>query len=460
MRPAPFFELALLAVFFVLYLSAATAMSSVRSDYYNDGSHAATTYVTDGVEINDTALHNVNASPGLNFPSGSVWGSAAGSCLDTDSCEYSNGQASIGAVSAKITGRWVRTAASNSSFQGVCTVRIYEDGNTAGGRRGMLGTNTNAQQWMVGIDTTTNGLNYAYYDGTWTSTSVPRAPTGQWFEPIFNWSSGTNMAFFIRYQNGTMLWVDNQTGAVDFSYLEFNSEIGSVFFYFDAFRCWAGDGEPLVSAGSTFIISAVNCTSCNAPVGDVTSPFTTADTTPTFRFSTDRNTYCRIHNQEQNFTTMGSGRDCGVTGLTSHTCTLMPEDGLSITNSSYVYIGCSAAESSNSSAKFQMQLTDFEPYTGVAIEKGINASRASSAAIYADQQVYVRTILNQQVTATFDRVAVFGAQRWAFSYRLENESSIGAFYNISPAFFFLELTNLSSQQLSHQVGSLINVTKT
>src|SRR3989338_2566198 len=100
-----------------------------------------------------------------------------------------------------------------------------------------------------------------------------------------------------------------------------------------------------------------------------------------------------------------------------------------------------------------MHLTDFEPYTNPAIENGVNTSRASSAAIYADQQVYARTILNQQALATFDRVAVFGAQRWAFSYRLENESSIGTFFNISPSFYFLELTNLSSQQLSHQVGS-------
>lgn len=88
------------------------------------------------------------------------------------------------------------------------------------------------------------------------------------------------------------------------------------------------------------VLSAYNCTSCNPPIGDVTSPYDTDDTTPTFKFNTNENAYCAIGAANQNYTTMGAARNCTTgEGTTSHTCTLTAGDALS-TFPDYLYISC------------------------------------------------------------------------------------------------------------------------
>lgn len=87
------------------------------------------------------------------------------------------------------------------------------------------------------------------------------------------------------------------------------------------------------------IVTNINCTSCNPPVGDISSPYTTTDTTPTFTLSTNENANCRIGDENLNYSDMNASRDCSTTGTTSHTCTLTPIDTL-FPSTDYVYIAC------------------------------------------------------------------------------------------------------------------------
>ncbi|MBW2975427.1 hypothetical protein KY366_06930, partial [Candidatus Woesearchaeota archaeon] len=214
------------------------------------------------------------------------------------------------------------------------------------------------------------------------------------------------------------------------------------------------------------VLSDYNCTSCDPPNGDNQSPYETYDTTPTFSFNTNENAYCRIGDKNLNWSSMNSSRDCdtgeGTTG--PHICTLDPSDELKLTPTDYVYISCRngyySENTTSSSGPLEISIGQVQYNASIAIEEGITIS-IPSATIYSDQQVYVRTVSNNQSLAVFDKVALYGTQRWAFNYvSLPNESSIGTFYNLSPVFYFLEMINLTKTEISRQVSSLINNTRT
>jgi len=74
---------------------------------------------------------------------------------------------------------------------------------------------------------------------------------------------------------------------------------------------------------------------------DLTINITTRDTTPTLRFDTQDSAYCRLHTADQNWTTMGNGRNCSTTGSTSHVCSLSAADKLTIGGGvQSIYAGC------------------------------------------------------------------------------------------------------------------------
>ncbi|MEA2037839.1 MAG: hypothetical protein U9O94_10115 [Nanoarchaeota archaeon] len=210
-------------------------------------------------------------------------------------------------------------------------------------------------------------------------------------------------------------------------------------------------------------LSDINCTSCGIPGGDDNPPYETYDTTPTFTLSTDITAYCRIDNENLNYSAMGPSRNCTrLGGGFNHACTLNVDDELKLTPTDYTYIVCgNSGGGDETSQSLEMKITQIQPNASQAMEKGIVIS-IPSATIYSDQQVYVRTISNQQELATFDKVALYGTQRWAFNYIDDsvNESSIGTFYNLTPVFYFLELINLSTQAIIEQVSEFINTTKT
>ena len=219
----------------------------------------------------------------------------------------------------------------------------------------------------------------------------------------------------------------------------------------------------IVSGGDSTppTISALNCTSCNIPNGDTTSPYETEDTTPTFKFDTDENAWCRIDDDNLGYGAMGSSRNCssGEGGESEHICTLDVSDELKLAPTDYVYINCKDSLGNNETIGYEMQITQIQYNASQAMEKGIVIS-IPSATIYSDQRIYIKTASNNGALATFDKVALYGVQRWAFNYIAPNESSIGTFYNLSPIFYFLELDNLSTFNIISQVSDFINGTKT
>ncbi len=208
---------------------------------------------------------------------------------------------------------------------------------------------------------------------------------------------------------------------------------------------------------------AINCTSCNIPFGDTVEPYTTADTTPTFTFSTDTSAWCRIGGSNVNYSTMTSSRDCsGGEGTSIHTCTLTLPDELAI-SAPTIYASCrnsdNAETASNSSGKMLMDIVNLSSTATDAFYSGIQHSTIwPGATIYSDQQVYMRNLQNIQVAGVVDRVVVFGNQRWIFNSLTETENPLGLF-NISPAVYAVEFTNVSSSQIESRISALINATK-
>ncbi|HLC97107.1 MAG TPA: LamG domain-containing protein [Candidatus Nanoarchaeia archaeon] len=92
-----------------------------------------------------------------------------------------------------------------------------------------------------------------------------------------------------------------------------------------------------------------------------------------------------------------------------------------------------------------------------AIETGINNALISPA-VYTDKQIYLRNKLNNQDIGTFDKVAVKGSQRWAINYITTGESYTNMF-NITPVVYVLEMTNLTSSEITTEVENFINSTR-
>ncbi len=207
---------------------------------------------------------------------------------------------------------------------------------------------------------------------------------------------------------------------------------------------------------TTPILSGFNCTSCNTPNGDTTSPYTTSDTTPTFTLSTDINSNCRVGKTNQSYNDFGDSRNCSGQGAESHTCTLTSQDELT-SATDYVWISCANLNNLsnwNSSGALQMEITGVGEN---ALDLGIQASvLGSSATVYNNQQAYLRSISNQQLVSTVDRIVVYGNQRWLLN--LDNTTALGLF-NLSPAVYSGDFVNLTSSQIQHEVTALINGTK-
>ncbi|MDP3734550.1 MAG: discoidin domain-containing protein [Nanoarchaeota archaeon] len=223
------------------------------------------------------------------------------------------------------------------------------------------------------------------------------------------------------------------------------------------------DSNPNCVIASAPIVSAINCTSCNTPSGDTSEPYSTSDTTPTFKFNTDVNAHCRIGPSNINWTTMGSAKNCtSGGGAQNHTCTLITDDEVS-TSSPTLYISCSdnvgTETISNSSAKLPMDITSLSSTISDALDQGIQTSLVwPGATIYNNQQVYLRNLANTQIVGTADRVVVSGSQRWIFNVGTDSEAPVGLF-NITPAVYSLELFNVSSSNIQSKISALINATK-
>ena len=220
----------------------------------------------------------------------------------------------------------------------------------------------------------------------------------------------------------------------------------------------SGAGLTYPFNGGIANITNVNCTDCNPPFGSTTPPYTTYDTTPTFTFSTTIEAYCRISNQNISYTNMTGSRNCtGGEGTTYHTCTLTYQDEL-VTPTQYVYIHC-ITSTNESSVSLPMNITYLDVNSTRAIDNGIMASSIwPGATIYNNQKVYLRSLNGSVVTATVNRVAVYGNQRWLLHYENDTTSALGLF-NITPVVYVLEMRNISLSSIRATVANYINSTK-
>ncbi len=219
----------------------------------------------------------------------------------------------------------------------------------------------------------------------------------------------------------------------------------------DNFRVYNGTVCPSVSPN----ITIESCMSS----GDTTEPYTTSDTTPTFNVTTDINSYCRIGDTNTSYSSMGISRNCTTTGTTSHICTLTVQDEL-MSSTDYVYISCDSSydgSAYNSTEELTMNITQLETNSSKAIEEGINSSDIYPATIYRNQQIYIRSLNNTQKLATVDRVAVKGDKRWLLNYVIDSGSLLGLF-NITPAVYVWDKTDLAMNTIRSEVSGLINST--
>lgn len=81
-----------------------------------------------------------------------------------------------------------------------------------------------------------------------------------------------------------------------------------------------------------------------------------------------------------------------------------------------------------------------------------------SASIYTDQQIYARYLNGTQMLGTFDVIAAYGSQRWAFNYILTGDNYTNLF-NMTPSLYVWEHGGLSMAELQEQVEALITSTK-
>lgn len=254
----------------------------------------------------------------------------------------------------------------------------------------------------------------------------------------WQWAYGTKM--FLP-QNGTY-----KSGAG--SWTEFSA--GNSFAHY-LYGTFTGDAP---------ILSGMNCTSCNVPIGDTSSPYTTSDTTPTFTFTTDVDASCRMARTNISYTSMGSSRDCATgQGTTSHTCTLGVADEL-IFADDIVYLSCvnSANQALVTDTPLQMDITGLAETQDEGLDTGVMTSSVwPGATIYEDQQIFLRNIANTQLLTTVDRVVVYGNQRWLLNF--DNTTGLGLF-NLTPAVYSLDIVgNLSAAEITRRVSELINTTK-
>ena len=79
------------------------------------------------------------------------------------------------------------------------------------------------------------------------------------------------------------------------------------------------------------------------------------------------------------------------------------------------------------------------------------------AQIYTNQQVYARYMNSSQMLGTFDKIAVYRNQRWAFNY-IGNDESFTRMYSMQPVLFIWENQSISGGEISSQVEAYIEAT--
>ncbi len=208
--------------------------------------------------------------------------------------------------------------------------------------------------------------------------------------------------------------------------------------------------------------SATGSEGCTIWNESKSTPCTTTDTTPTVFIRTNENSNCSIGVSNINYTDMGN-RHCAGNEATEHTCTLTAQDSLTEENSN-LYISCKDTSgnqnltSTSGALAVYIPSQNFEDSGREAIEAGVQRALPSGYTIYTSQKIYARNSANGQSIGVFDKAVKWMNKVWAFNYLTENQTAAGMF-NITPALYVWEGSNMTFGQINNTVYNLITATK-
>ncbi len=213
--------------------------------------------------------------------------------------------------------------------------------------------------------------------------------------------------------------------------------------------------------------TTIGSTGCENWNTNKNNPCSTSAVTPTVQFNTNENAKCRISGNAsstlgQNYTDMGSSRQCSAGENTqSHLCTLTLQDEL-IYDTSYIYLSCQDFDGNqnrtSTSGPLALNVTGLEATARSSMELGIRNSLSSSYTVYTDQKIYARNSANTQSVGTFDKVAKKLSKIWAFN-RIGGSDAFVNMFNITPVLYTLEFANVTNTNITNQVEKLINSTR-
>ena len=231
----------------------------------------------------------------------------------------------------------------------------------------LLSRNASTQGLQVFIAGTTNELRFDPGEGMGDIGTGYVPPENEWTHIVFitfenntaevyiNGTKTVTATRTIAY-NSTQLFIGKHNSIPQFASQNITvDEIGffnvtlSASQISELYNSGAGLNYPFSGSAPVIDNSTYNFTSASSGEnstawrdGNEAVPIRTLDDTPTVKFKTVNAAYCRIHKENQNWTTMGDTRNCSVTGDEEHVCSLGAGDALSFSSSDYqqVYIGC------------------------------------------------------------------------------------------------------------------------
>ncbi|MBS3100826.1 hypothetical protein J4204_01710 [Candidatus Woesearchaeota archaeon] len=202
--------------------------------------------------------------------------------------------------------------------------------------------------------------------------------------------------------------------------------------------------------------------SCSNWNTNPSNPCSTSDTTPTLYFNTSEAAYCAIGLNNFNYTAIGSLRNCTSGENTiEHACTLIDGDEL-VYEDSIVYLSCKDSSgnmnTTSTSGPLSLTITGLETSGDATIGAGIQNALLSGYTNYTEVQIYTRNLSNGQVKGTFDRMAKKGSKAWAFNFVSKGEQHVNMF-NLTPVLYVLEMSNITSTNITKTIELMINATK-
>lgn len=430
----------------IMILLLCTSVSAIRTkEYYNIFDDGGDTYTINGT---------TGIADGNKITKGG-WGT----CSSGDLTYYDN---ALGGLSAYDGLSIIDTAATGCRNSDLWDVGIDQTFSVKISRHDISKA---GYFYFLNGGTTRAALQFAaggqiqWYDGTAHNLGIPGS-ADIWYEFAFNQSAtGTTLYYKNNTLNQWVFMYDSPTiNQRDINKLVIEATAGQ-YMGIDDLVSWNGTilDEPIDD--STPIISSINLTSEDP--ADTTEPYTTADTTPTFKFMTNENAWCKISDTNESYIVMTTQCSSGEGDL-AHTCTLSSAESLN-SGTDYVYVACNDSLNNyhtklSANEELLMNITSTgETDAQSAITTGITNSKAAGATVYTNQQVYVRALNGSQYLGTFDKVAVLGNQRWLLNFVTAGESYIGA-GSLGTTVNVWENDSLIESDITLQVESFINAT--